>query len=300
MECPGKIIEKCLVDPILECLVERVRKHIGYPIHLNSNIKNLKVQFQKLGEKRHDVQSLIDAERRNGQEIFLEVKSWVEKVDEIKQAMQRFIDEDVKANKMCLGGCCPDLKAKKKTLEIDAETRNVQVIAPEVEQWVGNISQGLQKFIDEDKMCLGLKSRYSLSRKAKKKTLEIDGLLEEAEQTSFNKVSYSPCSLGVVPTEVFKTSESRESMMGEVLEALRDDNINMIAICGMGGIGKTTMAKEVAKRAKEAKLFDEDVMAVVSQEKGVKHIQGQIADMLHLKPFATESLQERANHWKSA
>uniref|UniRef100_A0A2N9G5R2 Uncharacterized protein n=1 Tax=Fagus sylvatica TaxID=28930 RepID=A0A2N9G5R2_FAGSY len=70
--------------------------------------------------------------------------------------------------------------------------------------------------------------------------------------------------------------------MKEVLEALRDDNINMISICGMGGIGKTTMAKEVAKRAKEAKLFDEDVMAVVSQNQDVKHIQGQIADMLHL------------------
>uniref|UniRef100_A0A2N9GN18 NB-ARC domain-containing protein n=1 Tax=Fagus sylvatica TaxID=28930 RepID=A0A2N9GN18_FAGSY len=164
MECPSKIIEKCLVDPILECLVERVRKHIGYLIHLNSNIKNLKVQFQKL--------------------------------DEISQALQRFIDEDVKANKMCLGGCCPDLKAKKKTLEIDAETRNDQVIASEVERWV-------QKF----------------------------------------------------------------------LEALRDDNINMIAICGMGGIGKTTMAKEVAKRAKDDKLFDEDVMAVVSQNQDVKKIQ---------------------------
>uniref|UniRef100_A0A2N9FYV3 AAA+ ATPase domain-containing protein n=1 Tax=Fagus sylvatica TaxID=28930 RepID=A0A2N9FYV3_FAGSY len=82
--------------------------------------------------------------------------------------------------------------------------------------------------------------------------------------------------------------------MKEVLEALRDDNINMISICGMGGIGKTTMAKEVAKRAKEAKLFDEDVMAVVSQNQDVKHIQGQIADMLHLQ-LKTESLQERAN-----
>ena len=87
MELPSKIIEKCLVDPILECLVERVRKHIGYLIHLNSNIKNLKVQFQKLAEKRRDVQSLIDAERRNGQEILPEVNSWVEKVDEISQAL---------------------------------------------------------------------------------------------------------------------------------------------------------------------------------------------------------------------
>uniref|UniRef100_A0A2N9GMV8 AAA+ ATPase domain-containing protein n=1 Tax=Fagus sylvatica TaxID=28930 RepID=A0A2N9GMV8_FAGSY len=217
--------------------------------------ENLKVQFQKLGDKRKGLQLLIDVERRNGQEILPEVNSWVEKVDEISQALQRFIDEDVKANKMCLGGGCPDLKAKKNTLEIDAETRNDQVIASAIERWVqmvDNIREGLQSFIDEDKMCLNLKSRYSLSRKAKKKTLEIDGLLKEAEQPSFNK-------------------------------ALRGDNINMISICGMGGIGKTTMAKEVAKRAKDDKLFDEVVMAVVSQNQDLRKIQGQIADMLRLK-----------------
>uniref|UniRef100_A0A2N9I1S7 NB-ARC domain-containing protein n=1 Tax=Fagus sylvatica TaxID=28930 RepID=A0A2N9I1S7_FAGSY len=71
--------------------------------------------------------------------------------------------------------------------------------------------------------------------------------------------------------------------MKEVLEALRDDNINMISICGMGGIGKTTMAKEVAKRAKDDELFDEVVMAVVSQNQDLRKIQGQIADLLHLK-----------------
>ncbi|GMY19457.1 putative disease resistance protein [Fagus crenata] len=165
---------------------------------------------------------------------------------------------------MCLGGCCPDLKAKKKTLEIDAETRNDQVITSEVERWaqkVDNISKGLQSFIDEDKMCLDLKSRYSLSRKAKKKTLEIDGLLKEAEPF-VTEMAYSLPPLGIVSTEVFKHFESRISIMKEVFEAIRDDNINMIAICGMGGIGKTTMAKEVAKKAKDDKLLDEVVMAV--------------------------------------
>ena len=54
-----------------------------------------------------------------------------------------------------------------------------------------------------------------------------------------------------------------------------------------GGIGKTTMAKVVAKKAKDDKLFDEVVMAVVSQTLDLKNIQGQIAEMLGLK-FAEE------------
>ncbi|KAK4567822.1 hypothetical protein RGQ29_003543 [Quercus rubra] len=57
----------------------------------------------------------------------------------------------------------------------------------------------------------------------------------------------------------------------------------MIAICRVGGIGKTTMAKEVAKIAKDDKLFDEVAMAVVSQNQDDRKIQGEIADMLDLK-----------------
>ncbi|KAK7830149.1 disease resistance protein rps5 [Quercus suber] len=43
------------------------------------------------------------------------------------------------------------------------------------------------------------------------------------------------------------------------------------------------MAKEVAKRAKDDKLFDEVVMAVVSQNRDLSKIQGQIAEMLGLQ-----------------
>ncbi|GMY19465.1 disease resistance protein RPS2-like isoform X2 [Fagus crenata] len=60
---------------------------------------------------------------------------------------------------------------------------------------VDNISQGLQIFIDEEKMCLDLKSRYSLSRKAKKKTLAIEKLLRDAP--SLNKMSCPPPPQGI-------------------------------------------------------------------------------------------------------
>ena len=223
---------KPIIEKIEENLLERIGQQIGYLIHLNSNVKNLKGQFQKLGDKRHGVQLGIDEAERNGEVMAPEVERWVQKVDNISEGLQGFLEEDVKANTMCLDGWCPNLK-----------------------------------------------SRYSLSRKAKKKTLEIDGLLKDGQ---FARVSYRPPPPGI-GSSGFKAFESRISIVEEVLKALRDNNINMIAICGMGGIGKTTMAKEVAKIAKDDKLFGEVAMAVVSQNQDDKKIQGQIAEMLDLK-----------------
>ncbi|KAI7990980.1 Disease resistance protein [Camellia lanceoleosa] len=51
----------------------------------------------------------------------------------------------------------------------------------------------------------------------------------------------------------------------------------------MGGVGKTTMVKHVAKRVEEEKLFNKVAMAVVSQEPNLKQVQIGIAEMLGLK-----------------
>ncbi|XP_030924603.1 probable disease resistance protein At4g27220 [Quercus lobata] len=215
-------------------LVVPIKKYFGYLSRYNSNIDNLRDQFQKLGDKRDRVQLKIGEAKQNEEAIALEVESWIEKVDNISQGLQIFLEQDVKANTM---GLCPNLN-----------------------------------------------TRYSLSRKAKKKALEIDGVLRDGQ---FAEVVETSSKNG------FKVFESRIPIMKEVLTAFRDDKINMIGICGMEGIGKTTMAKEVAKRAKDDNLFDEVVMAVVSHKKDLSKIQGQIADMLGLE-LDRESVVGRA------
>ncbi|KAE9465784.1 hypothetical protein C3L33_02307, partial [Rhododendron williamsianum] len=58
----------------------------------------------------------------------------------------------------------------------------------------------------------------------------------------------------------------------------------------MAGVGKTTMAKEVAERAKGNKLFDEVVTVMVGKKPNLSKIQASIADMLGLKLGDKESL----------
>ena len=145
--------------------MDPIKEHCGYLFHYNSNTEDLKVKVQRLRDKMDGVQLEIGERKRNGHVIAPEVKTWVEKVDNINEDLQRFLDEDVNANKMCLDGWFPNPK-----------------------------------------------SRYSLSRNAKKKTLEIDELLSDAAQF-VTRVSYLPPPLGIgsSSTEGIMDLESRRS-----------------------------------------------------------------------------------------
>ncbi|KAH9754212.1 Disease resistance protein [Citrus sinensis] len=83
------------------------------------------------------------------------------------------------------------------------------------------------------------------------------------------------------------------STLNDILGALRNPDNSMLGICGMGGIGKTMLAKEVARKAKNDKLFDLVVFSEVSQSPDIRKIQGEIADKLGLT-FREESESGRA------
>uniref|UniRef100_F6HTX8 Uncharacterized protein n=1 Tax=Vitis vinifera TaxID=29760 RepID=F6HTX8_VITVI len=74
------------------------------------------------------------------------------------------------------------------------------------------------------------------------------------------------------------------------MDALRADEINKIGVWGMGGVGKTTLVKQVSQLAEDEKLFITRVYVDVSwtrdSEKlqdGIAKIQQKIADMLGLE-----------------
>uniref|UniRef100_A0A5B6YZW5 NB-ARC domain-containing protein n=1 Tax=Davidia involucrata TaxID=16924 RepID=A0A5B6YZW5_DAVIN len=179
-----------------------------------------------------------------------------------------------------------------KQLLVDEAKRKGEIILPDVEAWlkeVNKLTEEAETFLNEEihvnERCLGLcpnlNSRYQKSKKAKKKTLAID---ERRRDGMFGRVSSSapPPRIASISMKDLEVFESRKSTFDGIMEALKDDKINMIGIWGMGGIGKTTIVKEVAKQAEREKLFDEIVMLVVSQTPNVRNIQGEIAEMLGL------------------
>ncbi|CAL5422520.1 unnamed protein product [Camellia sinensis] len=190
-------------------------------------------------------------------------------------------------------------------LAVDEAERNVKVIGPDVKGWLERVDKCSEEAreiikdeVEENKGCLygwcpNLPLRYSLGKKATNKAKEVAKLYEERKLT---EVAYNKPSPWIesTSTEGIKVFESRRLITNDVMEALKDDRFHMIAICGMGGVGKTTMVKEVAKRANKEKLFDEVVMAVVSQIPDKRKIQGEIGDKLGLK-FEEETELGRAN-----
>jgi len=204
-----------------------------------------------------------------------------------------------------------DLKNELKTLEgrkqglqgvVDEDKRNGRQIVPIVQDWlykVERIINEVENFNDfqvANNKCFhiwspNLVSRYSLSKRAKILIMKVKRLNEE----KFDIIAYSPPipRLGSTFSNVIKSFPSRKSIIVEVLEKLKDENFKILGICGMGGVGKTTLVKEVIKILDDCKLFDEVVMAVVSQNLDYMKVQGQIADGLGLK-FDKETIQGRA------
>ncbi|TYG71954.1 hypothetical protein ES288_D05G440900v1 [Gossypium darwinii] len=194
-----------------------------------------------------------------------------------------------------------ELKKERVKFCVDEAERQNELIHKDVDNWLTSAekelkeTQNLKDEIDRVKCfkwCPKWGWRYSLSKKLAEKIPIISKLLETS---NFAQVGYRRPLQGIefITSTDFMDSESSISAFSQIMEAINAKGVNMIGLHGMPGVGKTTLAKEVGKHAREQKLFDKVVMFTMSQNPNIRTIQDKVAEMFGLN-FHTNTEEGRA------
>uniref|UniRef100_A0A2C9WIT6 AAA+ ATPase domain-containing protein n=1 Tax=Manihot esculenta TaxID=3983 RepID=A0A2C9WIT6_MANES len=117
-----------------------------------------------------------------------------------------------------------------------------------------------------------------------------------ASEDDHDPISFRPPLQQIVAPSVYAREglNSRELFLEKVMDALLDPDLTMIGLYGLGGVGKTTLAKQVHRKALEEKLFDVVAIVAVGQTPELRRIQSEVGDILGLK-FEGEEIPGRAN-----
>ncbi|XVF70612.1 hypothetical protein PTKIN_Ptkin11bG0176900 [Pterospermum kingtungense] len=190
-----------------------------------------------------------------------------------------------------------ELKKDRVKNDVDEAIRQTEVIEKDVQDWLTKAEKELgeaQNLEDEIKRsikcfnwCPNWGWRYCLSKKVAKKTLSISKLLETSD---FPRVGRRAPLEGIeflLSNHHFLPSQSSNAALSGIIKALNSDGVNMVGLYGMPGVGKTTLAEQVGKHAREGKLFGKVVIFTVSQIPNIHKIQDKIAEALGLKFEAT-------------
>nr|ATO98346.1 putative disease resistance protein [Glycine max] len=182
---------------------------------------------------------------------------------------------------------------------VEEAIMRTEIIEPAVEKWLKDVEKVLEevhmlqgKISEVSKSYFRRQFQYFLTKKIARKIEKMAQLNHNSKFEPFSKIAELP-GMKYYSSKDFVLFKSTESTYKKLLEALKDKSVSMIGLVGLGGSGKTTLAKEVGKKAEELKLFEKVVMATVSQTPNITSIQMQIADKLGLE-FKEKTEEGRA------
>ncbi|KAL7216262.1 hypothetical protein ACSBR1_028248 [Camellia fascicularis] len=178
---------------------------------------------------------------------------------------------------------------------VERAKNNGEIPEADVLQWIesangikGDVEALLVDATRENMWCLkccpNVSRRYKLGKESKEKTARVISLKDSGKQYMTIEVAQRapPLKFGYNFSQGYVAFDSRAEIFEEIMKALADPCIKMIGLYGPGGVGKTTMATEVGKLAKQNGLFDDVAMATISQTLNEKAVKEKLALQLGL------------------
>jgi hypothetical protein len=154
---------------------------------------------------------------------------------------------------------------------------------------VEKIKEDAERISNNYNGCLSVKMRYQAGRNAFKTTEEIERLIKENTEIIWSDIQkpLGKVSFKKGPTSVLSNGEaknyfkSREKIFEDALRFLQQDHkLQVIALCGMGGVGKTTMMEQLKKTVEDRNMFDWIVKVVIGQKINTLSIQQTVAEYI--------------------
>ncbi|KAB2086227.1 hypothetical protein ES319_A04G014900v1 [Gossypium barbadense] len=229
------------VSPVLD-IVPRLWdfgvKHVAHVKHLGERLEELRTAMDDLSDHRDDVKERVEMGLRSQPEMVTKrVKRWLSKVETIEEQVVALIHEgNLQVERKCLG-CCP---------------RNLQ-------------------------------TAYKIGKKVLKKTAEVKELLQNGYFATLTERlpsewvssrSTPPGSPQMVAQFPMENTVGLYSKVEDVWEKIEDENVGIIGLYGIGGVGKTTLLKKINKEfSTRDHVFDSVIWVTQSKATKVEEFQ---------------------------
>ncbi|XP_043710523.1 disease resistance protein RPS5-like [Telopea speciosissima] len=141
--------------------------------------------------------------------------------------------------------------------------------------------KGNPKFFKKAGWCVNCWSLYKLSKKSVDLKKKVLGRLENKKFDVAR--APSPKSVIDMQTEaIIENHPSTQCTLREMLDCILDPHIGIIGVYGMGGVGKTTLVKQLNNHFKKNSCFEIVIMIRVSATPNIPSIQTSIGKSLGL------------------
>ncbi|KAH9696663.1 Disease resistance protein SUMM2 [Citrus sinensis] len=180
-----------------------------------------------------------------------------------------------------------------KTIEDKRQKRPDIVVDQNVTEWLEDVDRELDDIrklkeeIDEKDsslhgLCPDWCCRYSLGGKTLEKTRKLFDLLQYYRQINTAALAKPPplereLSLPSYFSSTYKTTESAYNL---IIDALKKESTKKVGLHGLGGVGKTTLAKFVGSQLRQQKIFDKVGLATVSRHPNIINVQNELVNSL--------------------